>query len=96
VRVALAHSRVDKRCSEKEVDEVRVVGQPRGADGDDVQSDVLVPGSRVLDLKCYITPTSHTCDPEKGPNKPNSRVRVTGTTRTWFPREKERVDKEKT
>jgi hypothetical protein len=28
---------------------------------------------RVLELKCYITPTSHTCDPERGPNKPNSR-----------------------
>ena len=45
VRVAMEHNRVDKRCSEKEVDGVRVVGQPRGADGDDVRGDVLVPGS---------------------------------------------------
>ena len=25
-----------------------------------------------IDLRCYLTPTSHTCDPEKGTNKPHS------------------------
>jgi hypothetical protein len=35
----MEHSRVDKRCSEKEVDEVRVVEWSRTADGDDAPEE---------------------------------------------------------
>jgi hypothetical protein len=53
VRVAKAYSRVDKRCSEKEVDEVRVVGQPGGADGNDVRG--AVSGAWIVYLILNVT-----------------------------------------
>ena len=96
VRVAMEHSRVDKRCSEKKVDEVRVVEQPRGADGHDVRGDVRGCLDRALDLKCYITPTPTPATLRKALTSRIHGVGVTDTIRTRFPREREREDKEKT